>query len=291
MDDVAHVWRDYGGYRPRRGGGAASGGGASKRLATLIEAESLFNDGTSFVFFLIWKDFVVGKSRNSGEVTRFLVRLSVGGASLGLGIGVFAVAFLAHFNNPMVETSITISTAYFTFWLSESNDIGLHVSGVLATVILGLTLSRYKSYISVASEETLHAFWRVVGWLINTLIFFISGIFVAQKLFSGSDHLSMVDFGWLLVLYVFLHLIRGTTIALLSPFMRRMGYGFELNTGIVLMWGGLRGAVGLALALRFGRITSLNRSKTAYCFTSLGSFCSRLQSAGRLQACFSAAWV
>lgn len=224
--------------------------GASKRLATLIEAESLFNDGTSFVFFLIWKDFVVGKSRDPGEVTRFLVRLSVGGAGLGLGIGVVAVAFLAHtFNNPIVETSITISTAYFTFWLAESNDIGLHVSGVLATVILGLTLSRYKSYISVASEETLHAFWRVVGWLINTLIFFISGIFVAQKLFSGSDHLSMVDFGWLLVLYAFLHLIRGTTIALLSPFMRKMGYGFELNTGIVLMWGGLRGAVGLALAL------------------------------------------
>eukprot|EP00954_Amorphochlora_amoebiformis_P005269 415819-Amorphochlora_amoeboformis.AAC.2 len=130
--------------------------GASKRLATLIEAESLFNDGTAFVFFLIWKDFLVGVERceyirrNAGEVTRFLFKLSLGGVSFGLAAGFITVCWIANsINQPTIETSITLASAYFTFWVSESEDVGAHVSGVLAVVTLGLVMSKYKSYISI----------------------------------------------------------------------------------------------------------------------------------------------
>ncbi|GAB5358515.1 hypothetical protein AAMO2058_000464900 [Amorphochlora amoebiformis] len=224
--------------------------GASKRLATLIEAESLFNDGTAFVFFLIWKDFLVGVERNAGEVTRFLFKLSLGGVSFGLAAGFITVCWIANsINQPTIETSITLASAYFTFWVSESEDVGAHVSGVLAVVTLGLVMSKYKSYISIASHETLHSFWEVLGYLINTLIFFVSGLLVAIRLFSGSENINGNDFGWLILLYVFLHIIRTTSIALLYPILVNLGYGFDYKTGTVLVWGGLRGAVSLALAL------------------------------------------
>ena len=86
-------------------------------------------------------------------------------------MGLAAVFWIANtINSPQVETSITVAFAYFTFWLAEE---GVHVSGVLSTVCLGLTLSRFKTYISVSSVETLHAFWEMMGFLINTLIFMV----------------------------------------------------------------------------------------------------------------------
>jgi len=225
--------------------------GASKRLGTLIEAESLFNDGSAFVFFLIWRDFVAGiKRRSPGEVAEFLIRLSAGGVALGWGLGIATVVWIAHiYTMPHVETSITLAMAFLTFWLAESENLGVHVSGVLAVVTLGLTLSRYKSYISIGSEETLHAFWKMLGFLINTLIFFVSGIIVAIRLFGDSDHLAARDFGLLMLLYVFLHLIRAFTILCLSPILTRLGYGFNYKIGAVLTYGGLRGAVSLAMGL------------------------------------------
>jgi len=227
--------------------------GASKRLGTLIEAESLFNDGSAFVFFLIWRDFMIGEERTPGEVTVFLLQLSLGGVALGLLVGCIAVVWLAYtFNEPEAETAVTLALAYFTFWLAESGDIDFHVSGVLATVVLGLTVSKYKSYISVGSSETLHTFWEVLSYIVNTLIFFISGLLVALRLFVGSDHLTGRDFAFLGLLYVGLHIIRGFTILALSPILSRMGYGFDFNTGAVLLYGGLRGAVSLALALIVG---------------------------------------
>ncbi|GAB5369028.1 hypothetical protein AAMO2058_001370100 [Amorphochlora amoebiformis] len=224
--------------------------GASKRLGTLIEAESLFNDGTAYVFFLIWKDFVVGNERTPGKVAEFLLRLSLGGTALGLGIGLVMVFWIANvINSPTIETSITFATAYFSFWLAESEDVAMHVSGVLAVVALGLTASRFKAYISVGSVETMHAFWEMVSFLVNTLIFFISGILVAKRLFRDSNYLQAADFGWLIVLYILLHVIRAVMVFILYPALSCLGYGIDYKIASVLVYGGLRGAVSLALAL------------------------------------------
>ena len=70
-------------------------------------------------------------------------------------------------------------------------------------------------------------FWSVISWVINTLIFFISGMFVADKLFSTSPHLGWTDFAWLLLLYVLLSIIRALTIAILYPFLKITGMHVE----------------------------------------------------------------
>uniref|UniRef100_A0A7S3YH22 Cation/H+ exchanger domain-containing protein n=1 Tax=Lotharella globosa TaxID=91324 RepID=A0A7S3YH22_9EUKA len=185
-----------------------------------------------------------------------MLRLSCGGVLLGFGCGTFR----AIFNAPAAETAITLAMAYITFWIAESNDLAIHVSGVLATVVLGLFLSRFRAYVSVKAEEPLHAFWETVSYLINTLIFFISGILVAEKLFSGSEHIHLADAGWLILLYVLLHIVRTLTLLILSPLLYYMGYGFDWKSGCVVVYGGLRGAVSLALALIVELDTNIEES-------------------------------
>eukprot|EP00466_Bigelowiella_natans_P003597 jgi/Bigna1/134069/aug1.23_g8777 len=232
--------------------------GVSKRLATLIEGESLFNDGTAFVFFLVWIEFLEGNELSPGEIAVELVRLALGGFCFGLACAIPALMWLQMvFDNPAIETTITFGSAYICFWFAESAQPGIHVSGVLAIVALGLAMNRFKFFISVESEETVHHFWEMIGFVANTLIFFISGIVVVQRMFGDNENIKLGrDFGYLIMIYVLIHVIRGTTIFLLSPIMARLGYGFDWRIGTVLCYGGLRGAVGLALAL----IVDLNRS-------------------------------
>jgi NhaP-type Na+/H+ or K+/H+ antiporter len=225
--------------------------GASKRLATLIEAESLLNDGSAFVFFLIFRDRLIGVDRSTGELVGFFCRLSFGALGWGLLVGIPTVIWLTHvFNNAVVETTITLTAAYFTFWMAENHDVGLEVSSVLSVVVLGLVLSRFKSSISPQTEHSLHHMWSFVGYLANTLIFVISGAIVAEKLFANEGgHLGWSDLGLLIMLYVMILIIRAVTVALLWPFLTRIGYGMTVPNASVLVYGGLRGAIGLALGL------------------------------------------
>lgn len=224
--------------------------GASKKLATLIEGESLFNDGTAFVFFLVAKDFVRGETLSMGEIIVTLLRLALGGPLLGFAIAIPAMAWISIvYNSPAVETTITFASAYICFWLAESSYAAVHVSGVLAVVVLGITMSHYRHFISVEAEEVVHHFWEMIGFVANTLIFLISGILVSENLFVSNQGIRPKDFGYNIMLNLFIYMIRGTSISLLSYPMARIGYGFDWRKGLVLCHGGLRGAVGLALAL------------------------------------------
>ncbi len=226
--------------------------GASKRLATLIEGESLFNDGTAYVLFLIWKDFLSGKELTAGQIVISIFQLALGGFLFGVALALPAISWISVvYNNPAVETSITFAAAYLCFWLAESSYAGIHVSGVLAVVGLGLVISKFKFYISVQAEEVVHHFWEMIGFMANTLIFLISGIVVAQRVMSSSrqSDIGGKDFGYLLLLYILIHFIRGISIGCLIYPMSRLGYGFNWQQGAVVCYGGLRGAVGLALAL------------------------------------------
>mmetsp|Transcript_29449 Transcript_29449/g.71764 ORF Transcript_29449/g.71764 Transcript_29449/m.71764 type:complete len:1182 (-) Transcript_29449:327-3872(-) len=223
--------------------------GVSKKLATLIEGESLFNDGTAFVMFLVWIEFLEGNELTAGEIVVYMLQLAVGGFFFGIACAIPALAWLSAIQNPAVETTITFGVAYLCFWLAESSQAGIHVSGVLAIVALGISMNRFKFFISVQAEETVHHFWEMIGFVANTLIFFISGIVVVQRVFGGNENIRAVDFGFALMIYVMIHVVRAITIALLFPFMTRMGYGFDWRQATVLCYGGLRGAVGLALAL------------------------------------------
>jgi len=216
--------------------------GASKKLGTLIEGESLLNDGTAIVIFMVFFLGLTGASTGNPAIVDFF-RVSVGGALLGIIIGGITIAWVKKvFNDAMVEITVIVVAAYLTFYIAEDF---FHISGVLGLVALGLAMASVgKTRISPGVEHFLHEFWELAAFFANTLIFIIVGVVIAQRAELTANNLLI-----LLIIYVGIHLIRALVIAMFFPLMKRLGYGLSKKDSYVLWWGALRGAIGLALAL------------------------------------------
>jgi len=216
--------------------------GASKKLGTLIEGESLLNDGTAIVFFLVFLALITGSGNDASPFVQFL-KVSFGGVIVGLVFGWIAIVWVKKvFNDALVEITVMIASAYITFFVAEHF---FHVSGVLGLVTLGLLIGGIgRTRISPEVEHFLHEFWELAAFIANTLIFIIVGVVIANRIvFSAKDFLILG------LIYIGIHIVRAIVILLLYPFMKNSGYGLPKKDAYVLWWGALRGAVGLALAL------------------------------------------
>merc|ERR1719199_2259351 len=94
--------------------------------------------------------------------------------------------------------------------------------------------------------------WHTLEWILNTLLFQLVGLIIGYKFFVADKKITDsggATFGWAIVTYLFLLVIRLFTIVLLLPILKRTGYGMSWQGALVAWWGGLRGALGLALAL------------------------------------------
>lgn len=216
--------------------------GASKKLATLIEGESLLNDGTAIVIFMVVLMSITGNGDQASPLAEF-IRVALGGTLVGLIIGGIAISWVKKvFNDALVEITVIIGAAYLTFFISEHF---FHVSGVLGLVALGLLMAGIgRTRISPEVEHFLHEFWELAAFLANTLIFMIVGVVIASRtVFSGTDFLILI------LIYIGIHLVRALVITLFFPAMKKFGYGIDRKNSYILWWGALRGAIGLALAL------------------------------------------
>lgn len=218
-----------------------------KRLETLIEGESLLNDGTAIVFFTLFLHWVQGKvSEDSisiiGISADFTWVVSLG-LILGILAGFLAMIWIGRvFNDPMIEITLSIAIAYLIYFAAEQ----IHVSGIVAVVTLALIFAGIgRTRISPEVAEFLHSFWEMMAHIANTLIFLLVGVLIAARV-----QLNDID-AWiaLVVLYVGIQFIRAFSVTLLMPLLKRVGIGITKEKAIVLVWGGLRGAVALALAL------------------------------------------
>jgi len=216
--------------------------GASKKLATLIEGESLLNDGTAIVIFMVLLTAVTGGEAGNSAVVEF-IRVAIGGTAIGLIIGGIAISWVKKvFNDALVEITVIIGAAYLTFFICEHF---FHVSGVLGLVALGLLMAGIgRTRISPEVEHFLHEFWEMAAFIANTLIFLMVGVVIASRIIF-----SFKEFAILGIIYVGVHVIRAIVIAIFFPAMKKMGYGLTRKNAYVLWWGALRGAIGLALAL------------------------------------------
>jgi sodium/hydrogen exchanger 10/11 len=219
--------------------------GASRQLGTIIEGESLLNDGGAIVLFEVFKaGSVPGEAWSGTKIALYFIRVVLGGPAFGFLMGKLSVFWLSYvFNDALVEITITLASTYFTFYVGETL---LHVSGVLAVVTFGIELNSHKANISPEVEVFLHRFWEMMGYLANTLIFILVGVVITEQAFSnvnGKDVLYLVS------VYIGIMVIRTIVLGGLSPIMDRFSYGMSPQTTCVIIWGGLRGAVGLVLAL------------------------------------------
>ncbi len=216
-----------------------------KRLETLIEGESLLNDGTAIVFFTLFYGFALGTVTQTSVVSVVGEFIWVVSAGLLIGVGVAWITLWLIgkiINQPLIEITFSIVAAYITFVLAEF----LHVSGVVALVALALMFSTVgRMRISPEISHFLHQFWEMMTYIANTLIFLIVGIIIIT--YATFDSLEL----WIIlgVLYVLLMLIRAVSVWMLMPILKHIGVGITPQKATVLVWGGLRGAVSLSMAL------------------------------------------
>lgn len=215
----------------------------SKRFSTLVDAESLLNDGTGIVcFMLFFGAYAAGETTHASPVITFIREVGLS-TLLGFLLARIVIWFITRINSEeMVQNSVIILAAYLTFILSQYY---LGVSGVIALVAFGLTVTyvgkpRLKPQVNTFMEH----FWELLTYIANTLIFILVGVVIAEK----------VDFSWgalgvLILIYIALNFIRFGMIMLLYPVMKRLGYGLTRRESVILTWGGLRGALAMTLAL------------------------------------------
>lgn len=213
--------------------------GAPKRLTTLMEGESLFNDGTAIVLFqivLIW--VLEGTFSPVGGVISFFV-VSGGGLLVGLVLGYAVAKLIAQIDDYLIEITLTTILAYGSYLLAEQ----FHVSGVLAVVAAGLVNGNlgYQG-MSPTTRIVLTNFWEYLAFVANSLVFILIGMSVELDI--------MVEFAWPAVLAVVAVLAaRAIVTYSTGASVRLFQRGVSLSYMHVMFWGGLRGAVSLALVL------------------------------------------
>lgn len=143
-----------------------------------------------------------------------------------------------------VQMAVTVCCAYLSFFLAE---YVLEVSGVLCCCAAALTLARFANPL-ILRPETLHSIWAAFEWIGNTIIFILAGLIIGARTF---EYMGGIDVLLVFVIYIFAFLIRAFIMLIFMPLMESGRYGKQITRedAIFATWGGLRGAVSMALAL------------------------------------------
>ena len=226
--------------------------GAPKRLTILVDGESLFNDATAIVAFnIIMAIILSGVSMNfitlSGAVFNFIY-VFIGGLIVGLIIG-FIITRLINLakNEPLIQIALSTVIAYASFIVA---DHYLKVSGVMSTLGAGIIVSWYGSTsFTKESKEYLKQYWEYAAFVANSFIFLMLGMIEWELLIKQGHSRNLityliytiitVTFARFVVVYGIMPLLR------LFPKYEKISMGYQT----VIFWGGLRGAVPLALVL------------------------------------------
>ncbi|KAG8382645.1 hypothetical protein BUALT_Bualt05G0098900 [Buddleja alternifolia] len=239
--------------------------GASKKLSTIIEGESLMNDGTAIVVYQLFYRMVLGWNFNWGALIKFLSQVSLGAVGIGLAFGIASVLWLGFiFNDTVIEITLTLAVSYIAYFTAQE---GVDCSGVLTVMTLGMFYSAVaRTAFKGESQLSLHHFWyfsltninhqmEMVAYIANTLIFILSGVVIAESVLENDSIFKTHEHSWgyLFLLYVFVQVARMVVVGVLFPFLQYFGYGLDWREAIILVWSGLRGAVALSLALSVKR--------------------------------------
>ena len=213
--------------------------GVPKRLSVLIEGESLFNDGTAIVVYNLALIVVLtGKFNLLTSLGDFL-SVSGGGVAIGLVLGWLISLLIARVDDYLIETTLTTLLAFGSYLLAER----LHFSGVLAVVAACLICGNLGPRgMSPTTRIVLFNFWEYVAFLANSLIFLLLGLQVNIPALLAS---------WSFILWAILAVLAARTLVVygLGWIVNKFADPIPKRWLHVLNWGGLRGAIALALVL------------------------------------------
>jgi len=214
--------------------------GLQGRVKLLIESESLLNDGTAAVAFVAVLGVLAGSQQGALAIGGALLLTIAGGVVAGAIIAVGFMFLAGRTPDYLVEITFTTLAAYGSFFVAEH----FHLSGVLAALTAGLVVGNYRNsgLITREGRHALGPFWEYAAFIANSLIFLLIGAQEAQQRFTGL--LFPVVTAIALVI-----LGRAVAIYPLCGVFSRTRLRVDARHQHVLFWGGLRGALALALAL------------------------------------------
>jgi len=223
---------------------------APEGLKTLVEGESLFNDGTGVVLFLILFAAIFPASGHdalapisvAGAVQEF-IKVAGLGLIMGLGLGLIALWLLKKLDDHVLENAITIVLTWGSFIVSER----IGGSGVIAVVVAGLIMGNYGQRLAMSkrTSETINTFWESIDFIVNSIVFLLMG-FELQAI--GGYQALLHPAVLLAVVVVFLAILAVRAVMVYSAALL---YGRHWPGGWkhVVFWAGMRGSIPLALAL------------------------------------------
>jgi monovalent cation:H+ antiporter, CPA1 family len=212
----------------------------NRRLSVIIEGESLLNDGTAVVVFQILLAGVAAGGLSAGKgVGQFLLAV-VGGAVLGFVLGYAASKITQTVDDPQIEITLTTIVAYGSYLLANH----LHLSGVIATAAAGLMVGNLgaEKGMSARTRTALESFWEYTAFVMNSLVFLLIGLEV---------HIDALAHAWRPAFVAIAAVLVGRSLSVYSlvPVSNLFVEKIPLRWQHVIVWGGLRGALALALAL------------------------------------------
>jgi len=216
-----------------------------KSLETKVAGESLFNDGVAVVVFAVILKLASGDTFDVtvGNISWLLLKEAGGGFLLGAILGITASKAIKSVNDYIVSVLITLSVVMGGYLIAHA----MHISGPLTMVAAGIIIGNYgkRTAMSEETKDYLNKFWELVDEIMNAVLF----------LFIGFELLlipNILDY-WVVGVVSIIVVLAARFISIWIPtFMIRFRQKFSPGTIKVLVWGGLRGGVSIALALSSG---------------------------------------
>jgi CPA1 family monovalent cation:H+ antiporter len=214
--------------------------GCLPRVSMVVEAESLLNDGVAAVGFAILSAIAAGAAATPDSIVPAFLWTLGGGVAIGLLIGSAILLIVGRTDDPLVEITLTTIAAYGSFLLAEH----FHASGIISALTAGLLIgSGGTRFLSRAGRERVRFAWEYFAFLANSFVFILIGMSIASQplhrlgIAAAAIAIGLVLAGRLVSVYP------------LSLLFTRSRWRLPLTFQHTLFWGGLRGALALALAL------------------------------------------
>lgn len=221
--------------------------GVPRRLQVLLEGESLFNDGTAIVMFNVMIAIALSSRFSLVGGVRDFITVAGGGVVVGIALGLITSQVIARIRDPLVETTITTVLAFGSYLVAEY----FHVSGVLAVAAAGIINGNAgPNGMSATTRLVVFNFWEYAAFIANSFVFLLIGL---------TFDLGEMIANWYAIIWAILAALAARAASI---------YGFSFwgreiprKWKHVLFWGGLRGAITLALALSLPETGPLSQAR------------------------------
>ena len=214
--------------------------GCLPRVSMVVESESLLNDGIAAVGFAVLSTIAAGASPSAGAIIPAFAWTLAGGVAVGLAASIAILLIVGRTDDPLVEITLTAIAAYGAFLVAEH----FHMSGIISALAAGLMIgSLGERLFSRDGRDRVRHAWEFFAFLANSIVFILIGMNVAdQPLIALGSGAAVIAIALVLV-------GRAVSIYPLAALFSRSRWRLPAGFQHTLFWGGLRGALALALAL------------------------------------------